>query len=76
MVNWLDNGNEVLYKVVPIFKNDTDLYPIGNVIIAAKENTKIIDASGNYLSYVFDENQTDQFCVFIPNYLDTDVVMV
>ena len=76
VVNWLDNGNEVLYKVVPIFKNDTDLYPIGNVIIAAKENAKIIDASGNYLSYVFDEEQIDQFCVFIPNYLDTDVVVI
>ena len=76
VVNWLDNGNEVLYKVVPIFKNDTDLYPIGNVIIAAKENAKIIDDSGNYLSYVFDEEQIDQFCVFILNYLDTDVVMV
>ena len=35
-----------------------------------QENAKIIDDSGNYLSYVFDEDQIDQFCVFIPNYLD------
>lgn len=66
----LERGKEVLYKVVPIFgKNNKDC-PIGNVIIAANENAKKIDGSGNYLSYVFDEEQTDQFCVFIPNYLD------
>ena len=76
VVNWLERGEEVLYKVVPIFEGNNKDYPIGNVIIAAKENAKIIDASGNYLSYVFDEEQIDQFCVFIPNYLDTDVVVI
>lgn len=70
VIKWLENGEKVLYKVVPIFEKNNKDYPIGNVIIAAKENAKIIDDSGNYLSYVFDEDQIDQFCVFIPNYLD------
>lgn len=60
--------------VVPIFEGNNKDYPIGNVIISAKENKKILDDSGNYISYVFDENQTDQFFVFIPNYLDFYVI--
>ena len=76
VLKWLERGKEVLYKVVPIFEENNKDYPIGNVIIAAKENAKKIDDSGNYLSYVFDEDQTDHFCVFIPNYLDTDVVVI
>ena len=75
VINWLEKGDEVLYEVVPIFKEGIEDYPIGNVIIAAKDNKKILDDSGNYISYVFDENQTDQFFVFIPNYLDTHVVV-
>lgn len=74
VVNWLKRGEEVLYMVVPIFEGNNKDYPIGNVIISAKENKKILDDSGNYISYVFDENQTDQFFVFIPNYLDFYVI--
>ena len=74
VVNWLKRGEEVLYMVVPIFEGNNKDYPIGNVIIAAKENAKIIDDSGDYISYVFKEDQKDKFFVFIPNYLDLCVI--
>ncbi|WP_314404120.1 DNA/RNA non-specific endonuclease [uncultured Granulicatella sp.] len=79
VVNWLENGEEVLYKVVPIFTKDTNLYPIGNVIIAAydenkKEILNVEDGSEHCIKFSFDEEDTNKFCVFIPNYLDTDIV--
>ncbi len=75
VVNWLENGNEVLYKVVPIFKNNTDFYPIGNLIIASKDENKeeilnLEDGSEYCINFHFDEEQLNKFCVFIPNYLD------
>lgn len=81
VLNWLEQGDEVLYKVVPIFEEDTEDYPIGNVIIAFnyKDKEKIINienSSERFINYDFDEEETNKFCVFIPNYLDTDVVLV
>ena len=81
VINWLEKGDEVLYKVVPIFEEDTEDYPIGNVIIAfnCKNKEEIQNKEGSsecFINYDFDEEETNKFCVFIPNYLDTDVVMV
>ena len=79
MVNWLERGEEVLYKVVPIFTKDTDLYPIGNVIIAdydenKKEILNVEDGSEHYIEFSYEEEQLNKFCVFIPNYLDICVI--
>ena len=81
VINWLEKGDEVLYKVVPIFEEDTKDYPIGNVIIAFKCRNKeeiqnMEDSIERFINYDFDEEDTNKFCVFIPNYLDTDVVVV
>lgn len=81
VLNWLERGEEVLYKVVPIFEEDTKDYPIGNVIIAFKCRNKeeiqnMEDSIERFINYDFDEEDTNKFCVFIPNYLDTDVVVV
>ena len=81
VIDWLEKGDEVLYKVVPIFEEDTEDYPIGNVIIAFnyKDKEKIINIeniSERFINYDFDEEEINKFCIFIPNYLDTDVVLV
>lgn len=75
MINWLEKGEKVLYKVLPIFKDGTEDYPIGNVLIAfnGKNKEEILnteDSSECFINYDFDEEQPNKFCVFIPNYLD------
>lgn len=80
VINLLKKGEKVLYKVVPIFKDCTEDYPIGNVLIAVSDNNKdeVLDAvnSSEYcIDYYFDKKETNRFCVFIPNYLDTRVVI-
>lgn len=80
VINWLGKGEKVLYKVLPIFKDGTKDYPIGNVLIAVNDNNKeeVLDAvnsSENCINYCSDEKETNRFCVFIPNYLDTGIVM-
>ena len=76
----LKKGEKVLYKVVPIFKDYTEDYPIGNVLIAVSDNNKdeVLDAvnSSEYcINCYFDKKETNRFCVFIPNYLDTCIVI-
>lgn len=81
VINWLEKSDKVLYKVVPIFEEDTEDYPIGNVIIAfnCKNKEEIINIENSperFINYNFDEEEINKFCVFVPNYLDTDVVVV
>ena len=80
VINLLKKGEKVLYKVVPIFKDCTEDYPIGNVLIAVSDNNKdeVLDAvnSSEYcIDYYFDKKETNSFFVFIPNYLDTRIVI-
>ena len=81
VIKWLENGEKVLYKVVPIFKKNNKDYPIGNVIIASNDEYKeeilnLEDGLEYCINFHFDEEQLNKFCVFVPNYLDTDVVVV
>lgn len=80
VINLLKKGEKVLYKVVPIFKDYTEDYPIGNVLIAVSDNNKdeVLDAvnSSEYcINCYFDKKETNRFCVFIPNYLDTCIII-
>ena len=73
VIKWLKQNDKVQYRVIPIFKKNIDLYPIGNVIIAVK-CIDDIDSTKKCITYEFDDIQINNFFVFIPNYLDTDVV--
>ena len=79
VIKWLKQNAKVLYQVVPIFKIDNKNYnyPIGNVLIAIKiidNNFKSKDSTVRCMSYKFDNKLNNNFFVFIPNYLDTDIV--
>ena len=75
----LKEGKTILYKVVPIFKKskiesdfeENNFYPIGNLIIAImKDEEKLKD---NYSIPINEDDIENDFCVFIPNYLDTKI---
>ena len=71
VISWLKKGKDIMYKVEPIFTcNNTD-YPIGNIILAIPCN-KI----GTGCRMKVEENNEDTICVFIPNYLDTNIPII
>lgn len=75
----LKGVNTILYKVVPIFKKskiesefeENNFYPIGNLIISIlKDEKKLKD---DYTIPITENYSENDFCVFIPNYLDTKI---
>lgn len=75
----LKGVNTILYKVVPIFKKskiesnfeENNFYPVGNLIISIlKDEKKLKD---DYTIPITEDYKKNDFCVFIPNYLDTKI---
>lgn len=75
----LKEGKTILYKVVPIFKKskielnfeENNFYPVGNLIISIlKDEQKLKD---DYTIPINEDDIENDFCVFIPNYLDTKI---
>ena len=79
VIDLLEKGNTILYKVVPIFKKskiesdfeENNFYPIGNLIIAIMKDEEKL--KGNYSISINEDDIKNDFCVFIPNYLDTKI---
>ena len=75
----LEEGKTILYKVVPIFKKskiesnfeENNFYPVGNLIIAILKNEE--KSKGDYVIPITENYSENDFCVFIPNYLDTKI---
>ena len=65
--------------MVPIFKKskiesdfeENNFYPIGNLIIAIMKDEEKL--KGNYSISINEDDIKNDFCVFIPNYLDTKI---
>lgn len=75
----LKGVNTILYKVVPIFKKskiesefeENNFYPIGNLIISILKDEK--KSKDDYTIPITENYSENDFCVFIPNYLDTKI---
>lgn len=79
VIDLLEEGKTILYKVVPIFKKskiesnfeENNFYPVGNLIIAILKNEE--KSKGDYVIPINGDDIENDFCVFIPNYLDTKI---
>lgn len=79
VIDLLEEGKTILYKVVPIFKKskiesnfeENNFYPVGNLIIAILKNEE--KSKGDYVIPITENYSENDFCVFIPNYLDTKI---
>ena len=79
VIDLLEKGKTILYKVVPIFKKskiesefeENNFYPIGNLIIAIMKDEEKL--KGNYSIPINGDDIENDFCVFITNYLDTKI---
>ena len=50
---------------------ENNFYPIGNLIIAIMKDEEKL--KGNYSISINEDDIKNDFCVFIPNYLDTKI---
>ena len=79
VIDLLEEGKTILYNVVPIFKKskietifeENNFYPVGNLIIAILKNEEKL--MGDYVIPITENYRENDFCVFIPNYLDTKI---
>lgn len=71
VISWVEKGKDIMYKVEPIFTCNNMDYPVGNIILAIPS---IKNSAGCRIKV--ESNNKDTICVFIPNYLDTNMPII
>ncbi|HFI0635498.1 TPA: DNA/RNA non-specific endonuclease [Streptococcus suis] len=70
IIEALEKNKTITYAVKPIFTKSNKYFPVGNLIISILED----DVEKGDMRIIVSGDKKEEFCVLIPNYLDTDIL--